>query len=228
MVCSHFLSCWKNPGANSFMSRKSLAQTDWPALEPKRFQSGHGSDRRGAVWLSRRGRKRSLLVILSAGLVCTFLSCLSMAQEAPSTSILWDYDSVAPKTGLDRSPAKEVALALTRDAELWNARDLTGYLACYWNSPKCLLVDESGVEEGFPRIADSYRKTYANPESMGKMKIDRLKIRMIRPDLALAVSVWSITLLNSDRSTVGIATTLLGKFGSDWKIVTSHVSNGSM
>jgi hypothetical protein len=148
--------------------------------------------------------------------------------DAPASAAVWDFDSVSPKSGAENSPAKEVAATLMHEADLWNAHDLNGYLGCYWNSPNCLLVDESDVDEGFQQISENYKNTYTNLDSMGKMNIDRLKVRMIRPDLALAVSVRSVTLSVSDHAALGIDSTILQKFGKDWKIVTAHISNGNL
>jgi uncharacterized protein (TIGR02246 family) len=147
------------------------------------------------------------------------------------TASAWDYDSIAsdPQTGIAQSAdVEQVRQLLVRMVELWNAHDLERYLDCYWNSPDLLVVIDSQQNSGWQELHDSYMRGYHNRDEMGHVIPSRLQIRLVKPDLALALFYWTVNFPTSKHIVVGIDTFYVQRFGNGWKIVSDHTSTADM
>jgi ketosteroid isomerase-like protein len=56
----------------------------------------------------------------------------------------------------------------------------------------------------------------------------RIQVKLLTPDLALALSWWSITFPSTKQKVVGNTTMNLQKSDDGWKIVASHSSTAKM
>jgi hypothetical protein len=65
---------------------------------------------------------------------------------------------------------------------------------------------------------------YPNRNSMGFITPAHIQVKLLKPDLALALSWWSVSFPNSKQKVVGNTTMNLQKFDDGWKIVASHTS----
>jgi hypothetical protein len=63
---------------------------------------------------------------------------------------------------------------------------------------------------------------------MGFIQPKRIQIKMLKPDLALALTWWSVSFPSSQQEMVGDSTMNLQKFDDGWKIVASHTSVAGM
>jgi hypothetical protein len=90
-------------------------------------------------------------------------------------------------------------------------------LEAYWKSPELLVV-----------IDDSYVNGYPDRATMGFIEPTRIQVRLLKPDLALALTWWTINFPSSHQKVVGNTTMNLQKFDDGWKIVASHSSIGGM
>jgi hypothetical protein len=59
---------------------------------------------------------------------------------------------------------------------------------------------------------------------MGFITPARIQVKLLKPDLALALTWWSVTFPSSKKKVVGNTTMNLQKFYDGWKIVASHTS----
>jgi hypothetical protein len=155
-------------------------------------------------------------------LLCTSLSAVGEEQGG------WLFDSLAAIPGAVKSEGQEVYEVLLKMLDRWNAHDIEGHLAVYWKSPQLLVVVDSEQFNGWQELRDSYVNGYPNRESMGCINPARIQIKLLKPDLALALTWWSISFPNSTQKVVGNTTMNLQKFGDDWKIVASHSSTAEM
>jgi hypothetical protein len=53
-------------------------------------------------------------------------------------------------------------------------------------------------------------------------------VKLLKPDLALALTWWSVSFPTSKKKVVGNTTMNLQKFADGWKIVASHTSTADM
>jgi hypothetical protein len=80
----------------------------------------------------------------------------------------------------------------------WNAHDIEGYLEVYWKSSELLVVVDSEQYNGWEELHDSYRNGYPDRNAMGFIEPKRIQIKLLKPDLALALTL--LTLMRHARS----------------------------
>jgi hypothetical protein len=159
------------------------------------------------------------------GLIVLLCISLSAAGEEQGG---WLFDSLAAIPGAAKSEGQQVYEVLLKMLDRWNAHDIEGHLAVYWKSPQLLVVVDSEQFNGWQELHDSYVNGYPNRESMGYINPARIQVKLLKPDLALALTWWSISFPNSPQKVVGNSTMNLQKFEDGWKIVTSHSSTAEM
>ena len=110
----------------------------------------------------------------------------------------------------------------------WNAHDVEGHLEVYWKSPELLVVIDSEQFNGWQQLHDSYVNGYPDRGTMGFIEPGRIQVRLLKPDLALALTWWTINFPGSKQKVIGNTTMNLQKFGDAWKIVASHSSTNEI
>jgi uncharacterized protein (TIGR02246 family) len=110
----------------------------------------------------------------------------------------------------------------------WNAHDLEGHLDVYWKSPQLLVVVGSEQFNGWQQLHDSYVNGYPGSTAMGFIQPRRIQVRLLKPDLALALTWWSVTFPTSKQQLVGNSVMNLQKFNDGWKIIASHTNIGGL
>ena len=63
---------------------------------------------------------------------------------------------------------------------------------------------------------------------MGFITPARIQVKLLKPDLALALTWWSVSFPSTKQKVVGNTTMNLQKFADGWKIVASHSSTTEM
>src|ERR1700744_5262632 len=145
-------------------------------------------------------------------------SVLGMAQDEEG----WVFDSLGSIPGTVKSDGQQVYEVLLKMVDRWNAHDVEGHLEAYWKSPQLLVVVDSEQYNGWQQLHDSYVNSYPDRNSMGYFTPARIQIKLLKPDLALVLSWWSISFPNSKQRVVGNTTMNLQKFSDGWKIVAAH------
>jgi hypothetical protein len=140
----------------------------------------------------------------------------------------WLFDSLAAIPGAAKTDGQQVYEVLLKMIDRWNAHDIEGHLTVYCKSPQLLVVVDSEQFNGWQELHDSYVNGYPNRDSMGYINPARIQVKLLKPDLALALTWWSISFLNSPQKIVGNSTINLQKFDDGWKIVASHSSTVEM
>ncbi len=140
----------------------------------------------------------------------------------------WQSEAPPLKSSLPKSDSQQVYEVLLNMLDGWNAHDIEAYLKVYWRSAELLVVVDSEQFNGWQQLHDSYAFGYPDPAAMGFIQPKRIQVKLLRPDLALALTWWSITFPNSKQKTVGNTTMDLQKFDDGWKIIAAHSSTGGM
>jgi ketosteroid isomerase-like protein len=136
----------------------------------------------------------------------------------------WLFDSLANVPGAAKSEGQQVYEVLLKMLDRWNAHDVEAYMEVYWKSPQLLVVLDSEQFDGWQQLHDYYLNGYPDRNSMGYISPARIQIKLIKPDLALALAWWSISFPNSRPKVIGNSTINLQKFDHGWKIVAAHSS----
>jgi uncharacterized protein (TIGR02246 family) len=162
------------------------------------------------------------------GLIPFILSlCFSLPLVAEEKGG-WAFDSLATAPNATTPDAQQVYELLLKMLDRWNAHDIEGHLEVYWKSPELLVVVDSEQFNGWQQLHSSYVNGYPDRNSMGYISPARIQVKLLKPDLALALTWWSITFPNSKQKVVGNTTMNLQKFEDGWKIVAAHSSTAEM
>ena len=161
--------------------------------------------------------------------ILVWLFCASAVFCAPAIAQEgWQSDPLATKPTVAKSDDQQIYDVLLRMLDRWNAHDIDGYLEVYSNSPDLLVVVDSEQFTGWKQLHDSYMNGYPNRTAMGFIQPKRIQVKLLNPDLALALTWWSATFPSSKKTVVGNSTMNLQKFPDGWKIIASHTSIDGM
>jgi uncharacterized protein (TIGR02246 family) len=167
-------------------------------------------------------RRRSLCRIVPIFVLCFCLPLMAQEQNG------WVFDSLGPNRSAAKSDAQQVYEVLLKMLDRWNAHDIEGHLEVYWKSPELLVVVDSEQFNGWQQLHDSYLNGYPDRNAMGFINPARIQVKLLKPDIALALSWWSVTFPNTKQKVVGNTTLNLQKFDDGWKIVAAHSSTAEM
>jgi len=167
-------------------------------------------------------RFQSFILILgiSSGSFCPPL----IAQDQNA----WQFGSLPANSSVSKPDDQQVYEVLLKRLDRWNAHDIEGYMQLYWKSPELLVIAGSEQFNGWQQLHDSYVNGYPNRSAMGSIELARIQVRLLKPDLALALTWWTINFPSSKQKVVGNTTMNLQKFNDGWKIVASHSSTNEM
>ena len=77
---------------------------------------------------------------------------------------------------------------LLKMLDRWNAHDIEGNMGVYWKSPELLVVVDSEQFNGCQQLHDSYINGYPDRSAMGFIQPKRIQVKLLKPDLALALT----------------------------------------
>jgi L-asparaginase / beta-aspartyl-peptidase len=148
----------------------------------------------------------------------------AMAQDQNG----WQFDSLRVDSTVSKTDAQQIYEVLLKMLDRWNAHDIEGYLKVYWKSPELLVVVDSEQFNGWQQLHDSYINGHPDRNSMGVIDPKRIQVKLLKPDLALALTWWSISFPSSKQKVVGNTTMNLQKFDDGWKVVAAHSSTAEI
>ena len=140
----------------------------------------------------------------------------------------WQSEPLQTVSNDSAPDSQQINNLLLKMLERWNAHDIDGYMDVYRNSSDLLVIVDSEQFSGWQQLHDSYVNGYPNKNDMGYLQPVRIQIKLLQPDLALALTWWSLSFPTSTQKVVGTSTMNLEKFDIGWKIVASHTSISGM
>jgi hypothetical protein len=172
------------------------------------------------VFLSKRCRQ--LIQIIAILWVSLCLPAKAQDQAG------WQFDSLRANPSVSKPDAQQIYDLMLKMLDRWNAHDIEGYLETYWNSPELLVVIDSEQFVGWQRLHDSYLDGYPDRSSMGFIEPGRIQVKLLKPDLALTLTWWSISFPTSKQKVVGNTTMNVQKFDAGWRVIAAHTSTAEM
>jgi hypothetical protein len=161
-------------------------------------------------------------------ILLVFLISSSISLGAGETQGGWQFDSLTSSAETAPSDGQQVYDVLLKMLDRWNAHDIEGHLEVYWKSSELLVVVDSEQFNGWQELHDSYINGYPDRGSMGYINPARIQVKLLKPDLALALTWWSISFPTTKQKVVGNTTMNLQKFADGWKVVAAHSSTAEM
>lgn len=111
-------------------------------------------------------------------------------------------------------------LATQQDA--WNSGNLEAFMQGYWHNDSLSFIGKSGINYGWQKTLDNYKKSYPDKATMGILQFDILKIQKINSKHVYVVGKWHLKREIGDLS--GHFTLLWQKINGKWLIVSDHSS----
>jgi hypothetical protein len=141
---------------------------------------------------------------------------------------MWRSDSLVGNSSLPETDDQQIYKVLLKMLDRWNAHDIDGYLEAYSKSSELLVIIDSERFDGWEQLHDSYVNGYPDRNAMGFIEPKRVQVKLLKSDLALALTWWWVSFPSSKQKVVGNTTMNLQKFDNGWKIVASHTSIAGM
>jgi len=168
--------------------------------------------------------KRFGTIIRIWALSALFFCLPAEAQERAA----WQVESIPANSGVSKPDDQQVYDVLLKMLDRWNAHDVDGYLDVYRKSADLLVVVDSEQFNGWQQLHDSYINGYPDRAAMGFIQPTRIQVQLLKPDMDLALTWWSITFPSSKQTVVGNTTMNLQKFDDGWKVIAPHSSTAEM
>ena len=123
--------------------------------------------------------------------------------------------------------ANDVRVLLDRQVADWNRKDLDGFCAGYWRSPKLVFQSGGDKVEGWEAMRSRYRKRYQGEgKAMGALAFREVEVEPLGPDSAFARGRWELQFADGKKAG-GRFTLILRKTADGWRIVHDHTSADS-
>lgn len=117
--------------------------------------------------------------------------------------------------GAPAQPRDEVLRAFTASAAAWNRGDLEGFVAHY--AEDAVFVSPSGVTTGRAEVLARYRKRYPDAQTMGKLTLEPLDVRVAGDAVSVAAR-WTLAYPDKAAAT-GHTVVVFMRVKGAWRIV---------
>lgn len=118
--------------------------------------------------------------------------------------------------------SKTIKNILYAQVDAWNNGDLQGYMNAYWKNDSLRFIGKKGIQYGWEKTYENYKKSYPDKASMGNLTFDILSIEMICISHVFVVGKWNITREKGNIN--GYFTLILEKKEGKWVITSDHSS----
>src|SRR4051812_41027332 len=111
---------------------------------------------------------------------------------------------------------------LTVQTAAWNRGDIEGFMRGYWKNDSLMFIGKSGINWGWQKTLDNYKKGYPDTTAMGKLSFDILVVKKLSPEYFYVVGKWMLKRTIGDLS--GHFNLLFRKINDQWMIIADHSS----
>jgi ketosteroid isomerase-like protein len=119
-------------------------------------------------------------------------------------------------------PEKEIKKVLTDQLIAWNKGDIEQYMFGYWKSDSLKFAGKSGIQYGWQKTLEGYKKSYPDKAAMGILTFTDIAVDVLSADAAFVIGKWA---LERDKGNIsGIFTLLFKRINGQWVIVCDHSS----
>lgn len=126
---------------------------------------------------------------------------------------------------LAATPQDDIRAVLSMQEQAWNRADIDAFMTGYLESAEITFQGRSGVTRGYAAVMERYKKTYASPEKMGKLKFTIDEVRLVTPESALVLGGFALTRTKeAGGDASGRFSLVFLKTPAGWKIVHDHTS----
>ena len=123
----------------------------------------------------------------------------------------------------ERADTAAIRKVLHEQELAWNRADINAFMQGYWQSEDLEFVGKNGLQKGWQKTLDNYKKSYPDAAAMGKLDFTILKLEVLSKKSAYIVGKWHLA--RPDKGDLqGHFTLLWKKINGLWVIVSDHSS----
>jgi hypothetical protein len=104
----------------------------------------------------------------------------------------------------------------------WNEGNIESFMVGYWQSDSLQFIGSRGIQLGWQKTLDNYKKSYPNVAAMGKLEFSDIQINIISKNHAFVIGRWKLTREKDQPN--GYFTLLWEKKNGNWVITVDHSS----
>ena len=111
---------------------------------------------------------------------------------------------------------------LDDQVKAWNKGDIESFMQGYWKNDSLMFIGKSGINWGWQRTLENYRKGYPDTTAMGKLSFDIIVMKKLSPEYFYVVGKWMLKRSTGDLS--GHYNLLFKNINGSWMIIADHSS----
>lgn len=117
---------------------------------------------------------------------------------------------------------KAILNILDTQQNAWNEGSLEKFMDGYWKSDSLKFIGKNGIQYGWQKTLDNYKKSYPTPEKMGKLSFTILYTETLSPSCVYVIGKWHLQRVEGNLE--GHYTLIWKKINGKWVIVADHSS----
>lgn len=121
-----------------------------------------------------------------------------------------------------RKVNQKIVAAMHQQEKAWNAGDIEGYMAYYWNSDSLKFIGKSGITYGWKSTTEHYKKSYPDAATMGKLTFGDIKTKKLSCRLVMVTGSWKLERAKGNLE--GFYSLIWKRIKGKWFIIVDHTS----
>jgi ketosteroid isomerase-like protein len=122
-----------------------------------------------------------------------------------------------------KASEKEMIISvLMAQRNAWNRGDMEAYMEGYWKSDSLKFIGKSGIQYGWQKTLENYKKSYPDKTAMGQLEFTVIKVDLLSKSSAFMIGKWKLT--REKDTPQGHFTLLWKKIDNKWKVTADHSS----
>jgi hypothetical protein len=121
-------------------------------------------------------------------------------------------------------PGDAVSIRKVLDEQIkeWNKGNIDGFMQGYWRNDSLMFIGKSGINWGWQKTLNNYKKNYPDTIAMGKLSYDIILVKELSPEYYYVVGKWMLT--RSIGNVGGHYNLLFRKINGQWLSIADHSS----
>ena len=120
------------------------------------------------------------------------------------------------------SEEQQIRAVLETQKTAWNRGDIEGFMQTYLHSDSLMFIGKNGIQWGWQKTLENYKKSYPGTDAMGQLNFDLLVVKKLSDQYYYVVGKWMLHRKIGDVS--GHFDLLLQKINGRWFIISDHSS----
>jgi ketosteroid isomerase-like protein len=137
---------------------------------------------------------------------------------------MWVPFCIFSQASSGRSVGDEIAIReiLDQQTKAWNRGDIDAFMQGYWQNDSLMFIGKSGINRGWKKTLQNYKRAYPDTTAMGKLSFDIILVKQLSSEYYYIVGKWMLTRRIGDLS--GYYNLLFRKINGRWLIIADHSS----